>query len=69
MSVRPYAVWTASFLFAVTGPSMKLKRGPPVLLAQAVEDALALPPLEHLQLERGMIGDRTSGVNALAIRV
>jgi hypothetical protein len=37
----------------VTGPSTKLKSGPvAVLLAQALERPLALPALEHLELER-----------------
>ena len=33
-------------------------RAASVLLAERVEDAFALPPVEHLLLERGMIGDR-----------
>ena len=62
MSVRPHAVCTASFLFAVTGPSMNDHFGPPRLRSRSCSKVpLALPALEHLELERvrvGLLGQR-----------
>ena len=60
--MRPHAVWTASALFAVTGPSKKLNRGPSAFWSRSLANVpLPLPELEDLVLEGvvvGLVGER-----------